>query len=85
MGKLDIGTVTNDLIKFIKGNILESGNDISPNMPFSEAGMDSMSIIEVVLFIERKYGVALPEGELTIDNLKTVETLAACTLKNINN
>jgi hypothetical protein len=40
-----------------------------------------MSIIELVLFIERKFNVAISEKDLSPENLKSIQTLAECTFK----
>lgn len=70
-----------DLIAYIKDNILEEGIALDAATPFREAGLDSMSIIELVLFIERKYGAAIPDTDLLPENLRSADTLAACTTK----
>jgi len=42
-----------------------------------EAGLDSMAIMRLVLFIEDEFGVLLPDDELTPDNLQTLNRLQA--------
>jgi acyl carrier protein len=41
-------------------------------------GIDSLSIIAIVLFIERKFGVRIPEEELIPENLESINAVAAC-------
>lgn len=38
--------------------------------------IDSMGLIELVLFIEKQFGVAVAEEEMDIDNFKSVNALA---------
>lgn len=40
-----------------------------------EAGLDSMGIMRLVLFIEEEFGVTLPDDELEPDNLQTLARL----------
>ena len=42
-----------------------------------EAGLDSMAIMRLVLFIEDEFDVVLPDDELTPDNLRTLNRLEA--------
>ena len=40
-----------------------------------EAGLDSMAIMRLVLFIENEFGVVLPDDELAPENLQTLGRL----------
>ncbi|MBL0199401.1 MAG: hypothetical protein IPP81_04280 [Chitinophagaceae bacterium] len=39
--------------------------------------MDSFSTVEIILFIERKFGVSIPDEKLVPENFKTLQSLAA--------
>ena len=75
--------ICNELIDYVKSNIADNSISISKETPFNQIGLDSSSVIELVLFIERKFKVSIPEGDLVHDNLKSVEALARCTYKYI--
>jgi len=75
--------ICNELISYVKSNISDNRILITKETPFNQVGLDSSSIIELVLFIERKFNVSIPEGDLVPDNLKSVEALAQCTYKYI--
>jgi acyl carrier protein len=75
--------ITNALLAFLKTSILEEDIDITAQTSFDQLGIDSLSIIELVLFIERKFQVIIPEDELLPENLNSVESLAACTFRNL--
>lgn len=79
MEKISIENISNELLSFVQSTILDSSVSITPDTLFSEIGIDSMSIIELVLFIERKFEVAISEKDLTPENLKSIQTLAECT------
>lgn len=40
-----------------------------------EAGLDSMGIMRLVLFVEEELGVTLPDNELEPENLRTLSRL----------
>lgn len=41
------------------------------------AGLNSIGIMRLVLFIETEFGVTLPDAEITPENLQTLNTLEA--------
>ena len=40
-----------------------------------EAGLDSMGIMRLVLFIEQEFGVVLPDNEIVPENLRTLNAI----------
>ncbi len=40
-----------------------------------EAGLDSMGIMRLIMFIEDKFGVTLPDTEIEPDNVQTINAL----------
>lgn len=42
-----------------------------------EAGMDSMGIMRLTVFIEERFKVALPDEELEPDNIRTLKRIRA--------
>lgn len=75
---ISLDQIARELCLFIKGNITDSKIEIGLDTSFSSLGIDSLSIVEMVLFLERKYNITLPEEELVPENFKSVNTLAAC-------
>jgi acyl carrier protein len=45
-------------------------------MELKSIGIDSFSIVEIILFIERKYGVVLRDDQLLPAHFKTVHSIA---------
>ena len=70
--------ITEQLCEFIKANLTGDGVEVTAETPFEKLGLDSFSIIEIILFIERKYGVTIPDKELNKENLFSAATLAKC-------
>ncbi len=73
--------IADRLKKYISDSLVDASVSISNNTSFHSLGIDSMGIIELVLFLERTCGITLPESELNPANFKSVETLAACAFK----
>jgi len=69
-----------ELLKFAKENILAAGVNLEAGTVLKDLGVDSYSVIEMVLFIERRFEVVLPESDLIPDNLKSISALASATL-----
>lgn len=81
MGTIDSGVIANELMKFVKANILAENVVLTPQTVLRDVGIDSYSIVEIILFIERKYGVVIPDEQLLPENFRTIEVLAHTTQK----
>ncbi|MBA2696386.1 MAG: acyl carrier protein [Actinobacteria bacterium] len=44
---------------------------------FARGGISSLFAMELVLHLEQQFGVAVPGPELTMDNFRTVQAMAA--------
>lgn len=69
------------MVKYLNSEIMDEPLEFDPATPFSEIGVESYDIIQLVLFIERKFGIEIPESELIPENLESIDTLAACAEK----
>jgi acyl carrier protein len=79
----DIQTIRKELCYFISANILAEGVKVENDTILSNIGVDSFSVIEIILFIERKFGVIIPDESLVPENLKSVGALADCTFRHL--
>ncbi len=79
----DIDTICKDLCSFVATTILADGIFVDNSTSLANLGVDSFSLIEIVLFIERKYGIVLADESLVPENLKNIETIATCTFKQL--
>lgn len=55
---------------------------LEPQTAFSELGIDSMTVMELVMFIEEEFGIIIPANQLTSENLKSLESLGNCAIDN---
>lgn len=54
---------------------IDNADEFTETDDLLEAGLDSMGIMRLVLFIEDEFGVTLPDDELVPDNLRTLKSL----------
>ena len=66
------------LKQFIHESILDSQFQLSYETSFQEMGIDSLSLVELILFLERKFKLTIPEEHLVPENFESINSLAAC-------
>ena len=74
---MDTNIIISEIQQYIQKNILAEGVPIDAGTNLKQAGIDSFSTVEIILFIERKFGVSIPDEKLVPDNFKTLQSLAA--------
>ncbi len=74
----DITTVRQELIDFLRNNIVAQGVEFDQDKQLRNVGIDSLSMVEILLFVERRFGIWIPDSHLTRSNLATVSSLANC-------
>lgn len=74
---MDANIITEDIKKYIEKNILAENIQIDAATNLKQAGIDSFSTVEIILFIERKYGVVIPDEKLIPENFATLQSLSA--------
>jgi acyl carrier protein len=65
------------LLHFLRTAILAEDVVIVPHEELRGYGIDSFSIVEIILFIERKFGIVLPDDQLKPEHFRSVEAIAA--------
>ena len=78
---MDAHIIIAEIKNYIEKNILAEGVQIDVTTNLKQAGIDSFSTVEIILFIERKFGVSIPDEKLIPDNFKTLQSLAAIVLE----
>lgn len=64
------------LVVLLRERLLETPHPFDATTDLYNLGMDSMTIMQLLILIEEEYGVALPECGLTRQNFTTVRQLA---------
>ena len=73
---MESNIIIEDIKKYIENNILSTDVKIDASTNLQQAGIDSFSTVEIILFIERQYGVMIPDDKLIPDNFKTLKALS---------
>jgi acyl carrier protein len=77
-------TTTADVAADVRAYIIErflfgqGGDSLSNDQSFLESGIvDSTGVLEVVMFLEQRFGVKVADEELVPENLDSISRLAA--------
>ena len=76
--EIDQKGIAEQLCQFARANLVADGANINEHSPLAEAGIDSFSLVELLLYSERSFGIAVPESHLTHENLASLSSLAHC-------
>jgi acyl carrier protein len=52
--------------------------DLKPEIPLHELGVDSLSFVELLVFIEKEFKIKLMESGITREDFRTLHSLARC-------
>ena len=74
---MKVEIIETDIITFLVNNIVAPNTVITATTVLRDIGIDSFSIVEIILFIERKYGVVIPDDKLIPENFRTIQALSA--------
>jgi len=64
------------LTAFINTSIMARGHPLQPDDDLELAGLDSMALLKVLLFIEAEFGFLIPDEDLVQENVRSPRTLA---------
>jgi acyl carrier protein len=56
--------------------ILLRNAPLAPDQDLFEAGLDSMALTRVVVFVEERFGVRIPDEDVVVDELSTLDRMA---------
>lgn len=74
----DVDTISHEICAFLRSSVVAEGVAFDENAELRALGIDSFSIIEILLFIEKRFNIVVPESEITQENLATIASLASC-------
>lgn len=72
--------IASEIRNFIVGNFLFGQDDgrLTPEASFLESGtIDSTGVLELVAFVEEKYGISIGDRELIPENLDSIANVSA--------
>ena len=74
---LSVDAVTAAVVRFLNTEIMAASSAVGPDDVLADAGVDSMALIKVLVFLEREAGIWVPDEDLTDDVVRSARTLAA--------
>ena len=70
-------TITNKPVDVIIDYLKNIGKTVDESTELFTSGiLDSLDIIDLVLFLEEKYQIKIPQKSMTLDNFKTPSSIA---------
>ncbi len=81
---MDPDIIIEELKKYIETNILSEEVRINADSNLQQAGIDSFSTVEIILFIERRFGVMIPDEKLVPENFRTLKALSLVVQEMLN-
>lgn len=73
---MDENIIISDIKKFIETNILAGDIMLEADTILQNIGIDSFSIVEIMLFIQQNYNILIPDDQLVPENFRTLQSLA---------
>jgi acyl carrier protein len=55
-----------------------NASGLKPDVPLHTLGMDSLSFVELLVFIEKEFKIKLMESGMTRNDFHTIHSLAKC-------
>ncbi len=69
--------LTSDLTCLIQTHLLDSNRVLSLNEDLFDAGLESMGVMQLLLQLEEKFGVVVPDADVTRANFQSIQALGA--------
>jgi acyl carrier protein len=74
----DLPGLERELLGLVEEHLLDASQArIGPLTRLADAGLDSMAVMQLLLLIEDRFGLWLPEEDLTRENFACIRSLAA--------
>ncbi len=64
------------LTTFVNNSIMARGHPVRPDDDLEVAGVDSMALLRIFLFIEAEFGFWMPDEDLVRENIGSTRVLA---------
>lgn len=74
---IESSEIESQLVSFLQREVFAPQLALTAETDLLASGFDSMSLVRVLLFVEKTYGLWIPEGEITSAALSNARALAA--------
>ena len=72
----DADAVALRLAAFVNTHVMARGRPIRPDEELEAAGVDSMGLLKILLFVESEFGFWMPDADLRAENVASLKGLA---------
>jgi len=72
------------LLEFLRGGMFSVDIHLAEETDLIASGFDSLSLVALLVFIEKTYGLWIPQNEITETNLRNTRSLAAVVVRLLN-
>ena len=72
------------LLEFLRGGMFSVQTCVTEETDLIASGFDSLALVSLLVFIEKTYGLWIPQSEITETNLKDTRSLAAVVVRLLN-
>jgi acyl carrier protein len=76
LSRTDPEHIAQGLTAFVNANIMAPSHPIQADDAFETAGVDSMAMLKLLLFIEAEFGFWVPDEDLVQENIASPRALA---------
>jgi acyl carrier protein len=74
--QVDLDEVRRALHDALVHEILLRKAPLAPDQDLFEAGLDSLALTRVLVFVEERFGVRIPDEDVVVDELSTLDRMA---------
>jgi acyl carrier protein len=71
-----VDVVTAAILRYLNAEIMAAAHAVAADDELAAAGVDSMALLKVLVFLEREFGLWVPDEDLTDEVIRSARTLA---------
>ncbi|MGZ4961247.1 MAG: acyl carrier protein [Limisphaerales bacterium] len=76
--------VQKTLLEFLRVGMFSAEVDVTVETDLIASGFDSLSLVALLVFVERTYGIWIPQSEINETNFKNIRSIAAVVVRLLN-
>ncbi|MGH7312629.1 MAG: acyl carrier protein [Candidatus Rokuibacteriota bacterium] len=76
LSRMEPDEVARILTAFVNEHVMARGRPVQPDDAFEAAGVDSMALLKILVFIEATFGFWMPDEDLVDEHLTSPRALA---------
>jgi len=76
--------VQDRLLEFLRSGMFSAETEVTVDTDLIASGFDSLSLVALLVFVERTYGMWIPQNEINETNLKNIRAIADVVVRLLN-